>query len=213
MPDSMNARRGDAMKDTKQKYVAEVAAKMKLTNIEFRNLKKSIKDKLCHKENLVTSEYFEYFDNIDPQNINGRHQYFLRYAANIAINSDMNHKHGAVIVHKKNVIAHGYNYFDYKNLVSVHAEVAALTNIKGRNNDILKDCKMYVVRIGSDKLNEHFKYSKPCTNCQNYISKKCIKKTYYSTNYEYDKTIAKYLYLRRIGFDKENQCKNCVIIS
>lgn len=208
MPDSMNARRGAVSHAINNKHISPIsatAAKMKLTNIEFRNLKKSIKERIqCDKENLVTSEYFEHFDSNNPKTMNYRQQHYLRIAAETALKSDMNHKHGAVIVHKKTIIAYGYNYFDFNNLISIHAEVDALSKIKGKYKDILCQCELYVARIGPENLNSHLKYSKPCNNCQNYISKKCIKKTYYSTNYDYDETIANYLYLKQIGFDTDD---------
>lgn len=136
------------------------------------------------KTHLLTSEYFQYFDEVCPKNMSVKQQDYLQIAANVAMNSDMNHKHGAVLVYKKNVIAVGYNY----NLASfsIHAEVAAISQLKGRDKNVLSECELYVVRIGPTKYNNALKYSKPCLNCQNYINKKCIKKTYYSTNYEFD---------------------------
>lgn len=178
MIDSMNARR-----DTNPKY----------TNIEFRNMKKEIKDKIVSKNaEIVTSEYFEYFDERLPIPMHFRQQYFLNIAAQIATSSDMNHKHGAIIVHRKNVIAFGHNHY-FSNM-SIHAEVSAISQIRGKDKDILQECEMYVVRIGPDRFNTHLKYSKPCHNCQKFITKKCIKKVFYSTNYTYDETIAEYLY-------------------
>lgn len=136
--------------------------------------------------NNATSEFFEQFDERFPKSINERHQNYLEMAAKIALNSNMSHKHGAIIVYKKKIISTGYNYFsshlchDY----SIHAEVAAIMNIKSKK-DILSECEMYVVRIA--RIDNVLKYSKPCDNCKKVINKFNIKKTYYSTNYEYDK--------------------------
>ena len=164
MVDSMNARRGAA------KYQIE----------EYK--KKQIREKF--NSGLLTSSYFEYFDEIDPKNMSIKQKYYLQIAAEIAMNSVMNHKHGAIIVHKKEIIAAGFNHLNSS--FSMHAEIAAITQLKGREKDILPECELYVVRIAPKKYDNTLKYSKPCMNCQNYISKKCIKKIYYSTNYEYD---------------------------
>ena len=163
MVDSRNARRG---------AITE----------EMNNFKAELKEKF--NSHTFTSDYYQNFDEICPKNKSIRQEYYLRIAGQIAMNSVMNHKHGAIIVHKKNIIAVGYNY----NLASfsIHAEVAAISQLKGRNKDILSECELYVVRIGSKKFDNPLKYSKPCINCQNYISKRCIKKTFYSTNYEFD---------------------------
>jgi len=163
MVDSRNARRGA---DT----------------INAEKFKNELKKKF--QKHLLTSDYFQYFDEVCPKDMNIKQQDYLQIAANVAMNSVMNHKHGAVLVYKKNVIAVGYNY----NLASfsIHAEVAAISQLKGRDKNILADCELYVVRIGPRKYDNALKYSKPCANCQNYITKKCIKKTYYSTNYDFD---------------------------
>ena len=163
MVDSRNARRG-----------AET--------INVEKIKAELKKKF--NTNLLTSDYFQYFDEVCPKNMSAKQQHYLKIASEVAMNSEMNHKHGAVLVHKKNIIAVGYNY----NLAafSIHAEVAAISQLKGRDREILSECELYVVRIGPSKYDNPLKYSKPCVNCQNYITKKCIKKTYYSTNYEFD---------------------------
>lgn len=178
MIDSMNARRGAAIN--------------KLSYLEFRNMKKNLKEKLIDKNaGIATSDYFQYFDTDLPKNMNERQSYYLDIAAKVAMKSTMNHKHGSIIVYKKEIIASGYNYYHGEN--SVHAEIAAISQLKGKNKVFLPDCELYVVRIGPNDFKNHLKYSKPCCNCQNYISKKCIKKIYYSTNYDYDITIAQHL--------------------
>jgi deoxycytidylate deaminase len=171
MVNSLNARRG-----------ANTITNKKMTKEEYINLKSDKRQEYC----LLTSEYFEYFDETDPKIMNYKQKYYLDIAAQIALNSDMNHKHGAVIVYKKNIIAIGYNYY-YRNS-SIHAEIAAICQLKGKEKEVLQHCELYVVRIAPKKFNNILKYSKPCDNCQNYINKKSIKKIYYSTNYEYDYT-------------------------
>jgi deoxycytidylate deaminase len=184
MIDSMDARRG-----------ADISIKSltNLRNFEFRSLKKEIKDKIMsNNTSIVTSQYFQYFDTSDTKPIHFKQQHYLNIAAQAAMKSDMNHKHGAIIVYKKNVIASGNNY--YKGEHSIHAEVDAISKLRGKEKEILSECELYVVRIGPDKMDNLLKYSKPCCNCQKYIAKKRIKKTYYSTNYDYDIAIAKYIH-------------------
>jgi len=175
----MNARRG-------------AANKLKMTNIEFRSMKKEVKDSVVAKDaSTVTSDYFKLFDTIESQYVHDKHKYYLNMAAKAATKSDMNHKHGAIIVYKKKIVAIGCNY--YKGEYSIHAEIDAISQLKGKEKSVLPESELYVVRIGPEKLSDHLKYSKPCYNCQNYILKKCIKRTYYSTNYNYDTIISKYL--------------------
>lgn len=138
--------------------------------------------------NKATAEFFEEYDEIDPVICKDKHKYYLDIAATVAVNSLMNHKHGAVIVHKKKIIATGYNYFfsQFSKNYSIHAEVAAINSLKGKMKDILPECELYIVRIGPTNYQDILKYSKPCFRCQDYINKHNIKKTYYSTNYNYD---------------------------
>jgi deoxycytidylate deaminase len=139
----------------------------------------------------ATSSFFELFDEIEPKITNEKQKYYLNYAANIAMKSNMNHKHGAIIVYKKKIIATGFNYIinSYYNEFSIHAEISAISSIKSIPNYkiILQECELYVVRIGPKELFNTLKYSKPCCNCQKAINKYDIKKVFYSTNYEYDK--------------------------
>lgn len=153
---------------------------------EFMITKNKIRKEL--ERNITMSEYFEYFDKIEQKNMNSRQNYYLDVASQVALNSVMNHKHGAVIVYKKNIIAMGYNYC-YGN-VSIHAEVAAISQLKGKQKDVLPECDLYVVRIAPKKYENMLKYSKPCVNCQHYICKKNIKKAFYSTNYKYDEILS-----------------------
>ena len=148
--------------------------------------RKEIRQKF--NSSLLTSAYFEYFDETNPKHMSSRQKYYLQIAAEMAMNSVMNHKHGAILVHKKNIIAAGYNY--YHSTFSIHAEIAAISQLKGKEKDILPECELYVVRIGPKKYDNALKYSKPCMNCQNYIAKKSIKKTFYSTNYSFDEVVS-----------------------
>tara|TARA_B110000483_G_C17879909_1_gene421307 strand:- start:91 stop:624 length:534 start_codon:yes stop_codon:yes gene_type:complete len=155
---------------------------------DYKNYKKKIKER--YPSNIM-SNYFEYFDEENVQNLKLHQQYYFDVASNIAKNSNMFQKHGCVIVYKKTIIASGYNSYSYNSKIkfSIHAEIIAINNaVKNCNKEILCDSKLYIVRIAPEtKSNYLLKYSKPCLNCQKYINKFNIKKIYYSTNYEYDK--------------------------
>lgn len=156
------------------------------TNEEYKNIKKELKS--LQNKLICTSLYFQYFDFELSENINMRRQYYLNISADLAKQSNMFQKHGAIIVYKKNIIGKGYNIFtnQAKNNYSMHAEIVAINNAtkKRINKDILSKSELFVVRISNCNV---LKYSKPCINCQKYINKFNIRKTYYSTNYEYDK--------------------------
>lgn len=188
MINSMNDRRGAA--NTTVMNIEINSKKMSYT--DFRIMKKDLKEKLIEKNaNIVTSDYFQYFDTNNPKNMNDKQSHYLDIAAKIAMKSTMNHKHGCILVCKKQIISSGYNYSVGE--TSIHAEIAAISNVKGKFKKFLSESEMYVVRIGPNNFHDCLKYSKPCFNCQNYISKKSIKKIYYSTNYDYDVAISEYL--------------------
>lgn len=158
---------------------------------EYKNYKKEIKK---INNTSIMSKYFEYFDEEHVIDLKLHQKYYFEIAANIARNSDMFQKHGAVIVYKKTIIATGFNSYSFnnKNNFSIHAEIVAINNvIKNYNKDILSESKLYIVRIAPESKSKYvLKYSKPCLNCQKYINKFNIKKIFYSTNYEYDKIIS-----------------------
>lgn len=143
----------------------------------------------------ATSEYFEKKDENEPKILTKLQQDFLDSANKIALNSTMLHKHGAIIVYKNKIIAEGFNYrCNYLSKeYSIHAEIAALNNVKGKYKKILNECTMYVVRNAMN-FDNVLKYSKPCDNCKKAILKYNLKKIYYSTNYEYDNLTSPDLY-------------------
>jgi deoxycytidylate deaminase len=128
-----------------------------------------------------------------PKSSNERQNYFLNCAAKIAQKSSMEHKHGAVIVHDNIIISSGHNYhYDHMcHKKSIHAEVGALLNVKGKRRNLLSDAEMYVVRIGTKSMDCPLKYSRPCCDCQKAIVKYGIRKVYFSTSTEYNKAIEK----------------------
>jgi len=157
---------------------------------DYKNYKKKIKEQYTSN---IMSNYFEYFDEENVITLKLHQKYYFNIAANIAKSSNMFQKHGAIIVYKKNIIASGYNSYSYNNKkhFSIHAEIIAINNaIKSYNKEIVRDSKLYIVRIAPETKSEYLlKYSKPCLNCQKYINKFNIKKIFYSTNYDYDKNI------------------------
>lgn len=168
------------------------ARRVKMSYFDFRALKKEMKEKIvCKDAEIVTSEYFQHFDTYKPKNMSNRQEYYLDIAAKVAMKSSMNHKHGAIIVYKKQIIASGYNYYFGEN--SIHAEVAAISKMNKKYNKFLNESELYVVRIGTNNFCNLLKYSRPCLNCQNFITKKKIKSTFYSTNYDYDTALLEFL--------------------
>lgn len=109
---------------------------------------------------------------------------YLDKAANIAKKSVMTQKHGCIIVYKKQIIASAYNTMPKSFGDSVHAEINAINKVKDKK--ILKQCELYIVRIGTSSMNNPLKYSKPCKQCTDTIINFNIRKIYYSTNFEYD---------------------------
>jgi deoxycytidylate deaminase len=126
-------------------------------------------------------------DAINFKLISRKHELFLNKAAEIAENSEMQHKHGAVIVYKNKIISTGFNYLcDYLNdNYSIHAEVSAINKLL-YNKKILELCDIYVVRIAPAIYNNCLKNSKPCKSCTNIIKKYNLRNIYYSTSHNYD---------------------------
>jgi deoxycytidylate deaminase len=112
-----------------------------------------------------------------------KHAQYIKLAASLALKSDLiHHRHGCVIVSNKGkIVAEGYNY--RLNTLSIHAEIDALTKIKGNAKKMISTYTMYIVRIGTDNMGNPLKYSRPCNSCTDAILKSGIKKVFYSTNY------------------------------
>lgn len=127
--------------------------------------------------------------------INKKHKLFLSKAAEIALKSNMLHKHGAVIVYRNEIIASGFNELcDYMNSnYSIHAEVSAISKLF-HNKKILELCDIYIVRVASSRFDNCLKNSKPCKNCTNFINKYNLRNIYYSTSFEYEKIKNDYFY-------------------
>ncbi len=139
-------------------------------------------------EDAVIESCDEHINNL--RIIKNKHQLFLNKCAKIAEKSQMQQKHGAVIVYKNKIIATGYNYIcSYMNKnYSIHAEVSAISQVF-YNKKLLEECDIYVVRIASPLFNYCLKNSKPCKNCSCFIKKYNLRNIYYSTNYKFDELI------------------------
>jgi deoxycytidylate deaminase len=97
-----------------------------------------------------------------------------------ALKSNMQHKHACAITFHNKIISIGYNRYnlhykdiyscnccDYKqNKYSIHAEKDAIMKIKDKT--ILKDCKIYIIRINND-LN--IIQGIPCDMCNKLLNK------------------------------------------
>jgi deoxycytidylate deaminase len=120
-----------------------------------------------------------------------KHHLFLHKAAEIAKQSNMCQKHGAIVVYKNKIIASGFNYIcDYmNNNFSIHAEISAISQLF-HNKKLLELCDLYVVRI-APSYDNCLKNSKPCNSCSKFIKKYNIRNVYYSTNYNYDELYIK----------------------
>jgi deoxycytidylate deaminase len=107
---------------------------------------------------------------------------FLRRAAAIAMKSPhKQHRHGCVIVRGDEIVSEGFNH-NFVHLYhkhSIHAEVDALNKTK-HNRGFLKQCDMYVVRIGTVSQGYPLKLSKPCQDCTKAILRSGIRRVFYS---------------------------------
>lgn len=128
------------------------------------------------------------YTNVDDDIAKIKNEVYLQIAAEVAKKSSMMHKHGCIIVYRKQIVATGYNTMPNMFEKSVHAEINALNKLKNKQY-LLKECDLYVVRIGTDSYGNVLKYSKPCEHCTRCINHFKIRKVYYSTNFEFDRFI------------------------
>lgn len=117
-----------------------------------------------------------------PKMPNEKQQIFLRKAAQLALRSNMLHRHGCIVVNSQTgeILSSGYNhnYIHMYHKMSCHAEYDALRKIKKTFD--LTNAEMYVVRIGTDKMGYPLKLSKPCEGCRKLIERAQIARVYYS---------------------------------
>lgn len=117
--------------------------------------------------------------------------YFMHEAKKLSQKSEMNHKHGCVIVRNGKIVATGYNHHytsSHTNCngipkkFSVHAEECAVKNyckkhLKSSSNAPIQ---IYIVRCGIVYGKQKLKNSKPCESCRNFMSYIEPNKIYYS---------------------------------
>ena len=116
-----------------------------------------------------------------------KHDFYVQEAIAEAKKCTMVSKHGCVIVFRSKIVSRGHNSNNdhtYSKF-SLHAEVAALNNLK--KYDLNADnLKMYVVRIDNKDLQKEndmigTKNSKPCLNCMSCIKSHKVKAVYFSS--------------------------------
>lgn len=133
-------------------------------------------------------DYFKFHDDNVIKSCNEKQAMFLDRALQLARKSTCHsQRHGCVIVRGDDIVAEGYNHTDVHlyHKFSIHAEVDALSKVK-RDRKYLSKCDLYVVRIGTDRMGNPLKYSKPCHDCSKAIQKSGIRNIYYSSNTEYE---------------------------
>lgn len=114
-----------------------------------------------------------------------RDKELLDRACGLALNSTCAFRHAAIVVKNGNILGWGFNYIvndqsicsDPKTECSSHAEVSAVKNCRGAN---LSGASIYVARIATDGFTPMM--SKPCHMCQEFLSKRGIKKVYYTVD-------------------------------
>jgi tRNA(Arg) A34 adenosine deaminase TadA len=119
---------------------------------------------------------------------------FVERAVQEALKSTMDQKLGSVVVHANEIISMGHNRHcnTMSHLWSFHAEVAALMQLRKLPKNQLKECEMYVVRIGPPSSRCGMRLSKPCDHCAKYIEDMGIRRVFYTTDdtsdleYEFD---------------------------
>lgn len=132
--------------------------------------------------------------------VQSRHQTFCERAVQEALKSVIVHKVGCVIVKDNKIVAASHNQFTVNHVChtwSVHAEVAALLQLRKQPRKFFRNCVMYVVRVGTESMDYPLKLSKPCEACEALINAVGIRRVYYSTNDQVDALIAEELAQRR----------------
>lgn len=116
-----------------------------------------------------------------PSPLSNRQRRWLNMATKIAHKSRERQRHGAVVVKNGNIVSVGHNKMVNhpnilgeftKNKASLHAEVAALRNVKNPQG-----CTIFVSRV---MKSGEVGLSKPCPECQEYIDSVGVKKVIYT---------------------------------
>lgn len=115
-----------------------------------------------------------------------RERSFLELATRMAETSDVDNKHGAVIVKNSRVLALGVNkwrnqdYYngrvvssqDWQDILTVHAEADALSRVADPEG-----CEIYVARVSQHGVKQ---ISRPCWRCMAKIGETGIKRVIYT---------------------------------
>lgn len=124
---------------------------------------------------------------------------YLIEAANIATKSELNYRHGAILVNSSRILSTGFNQsrskFGSITTSCMHAEVACLHNfvtnychdsfngkIKNKKyKRLLNRSTLYVVRIPkTDNSLNYLNFSQPCKDCERIIKCYGVKNIVYS---------------------------------
>lgn len=125
-------------------------------------------------------------------NVNHRQSGWIKKCVNLALRSNLTHKHGCIVVKGNMIVSSGFNYRSYnkscynshttngnnnhlsqKCIYSTHAEMAA---IKGAKKKHLYDSDMYIVRIGPQCYNHHFSKQTSSANTDDFDQSVCYLK-------------------------------------
>ena len=102
----------------------------------------------------------------------------LELAVSQALKSPMQHKHGAVIWKKGQILGAGYNYHmsapsSKQRQFSIHSEKDCLSGLRG---DQIYSADMLAVRVKKDSSLSH---GAPCKGCRKLLRRKGIRKVFW----------------------------------
>lgn len=114
--------------------------------------------------------------------LSNKERSFLDLAVKVSETSDVNQKHGAVLVKNGRVLALGVNKWrnrdlrqdNYQPVLTTHAEIDALARVADASGAIL-----YIARTSEKGINQ---FSRPCFRCMKTIADKGIKRVVYTVD-------------------------------
>ena len=118
-----------------------------------------------------------------------KYSHYMRQAIELAKRSVMEQKHGCVVIHNNEVVAQGVNEHIYnqedRNVFSIHSEQSALSCLlamKNHNHNFIKNCVVFVARVGPVSKGYPIRLSKPCKRCQTLLHKVGIRRVFYTVD-------------------------------
>jgi deoxycytidylate deaminase len=110
----------------------------------------------------------------------------LELAVSQALKSPMQHKHGAVIWKKGQIIGAGYNYHvsgsnPKQRQISIHSEKDCLSGLRG---DQIYGADILAIRV---KKNGSLSHGAPCKGCKKLLKRKGVRKVFW---FDLDKQIS-----------------------